>query len=503
MKKIVKQVGFGLFALSVVACGPQPSSTEQDHLEDYRPAYHFSPKNGWMNDPNGMVYVDGTYHLFFQHNPDDTKWGPMHWGHATSTDLVHWEEQEIALFPDSLGTIFSGSAVIDKDNTAGFGENALVAIYTNHSHEIEDTGTGLHETQSIAYSLDQGKTWTKYEGNPILPNPGIWDFRDPKVMWHDESAQWIMTLATKQSITFYASKDLKEWERLSEFGEGIGAHGGVWECPDLLPFSTAEGKKWVLLVSINPGGPNTGSATQYFVGDFDGKTFTSAHEDIRWMDYGPDNYAGVTFSNTGDRKLLIGWMSNWEYANDVPASTWRSGMTVVRELGLAKEGDKWLLTSTPASEIDKVSEVTTKSKSVELANEADLSDAIAALGNTFDASFKLNNAIGFRVTLSNEDDDVLVFGYESDKQQYFIDRSQAGDANFSERFIHRPVAPRLTQNQALDIRFLVDRNSIELFADGGKSNMSALFFTKKPFTKLQIGADEANTLDTFQVKTIR
>ncbi|MBD1421379.1 glycoside hydrolase family 32 protein [Sphingobacterium chuzhouense] len=507
MKEIVKQVGFGLFALAVIACGPQQSSTEQnqqiDSLEDYRPAYHFSPKNGWMNDPNGLVYLDGTYHLFFQHNPDSNVWGPMHWGHATSTDLVHWEEQEIALFPDSLGTIFSGSAVIDKDNTAGFGANALVAIYTNHSHEIEDQKTGLHQTQSIAYSLDQGKTWTKYEGNPVLPNPGIWDFRDPKVIWHNETQQWIMTLATKQSITFYASKNLKSWERLSEFGEGIGAHGGVWECPDLLRFSTAEGEKWVLLVSINPGGPNTGSATQYFVGDFDGKTFASAHNDIRWMDYGPDNYAGVTFSNTGDRKLLIGWMSNWEYANDVPASTWRSGNTIVRELGLSKEGDKWLLTSTPASEIDKVSEVTTKSKSVELTNEADLSDAIASFGNTFDASFTLKKATGFHVTLTNEEGETLVFGYDAAKQQYFIDRSKAGDANFSDKFIHRPVAPRLVQGDDLDIRFLLDHNSIELFADGGKSNMSTLFFTKKPFTKLQIAADEANTLDAFQVKAIR
>lgn len=221
------------------------------------------------------------------------------------------------------------------------------------------------------------------------------------------------------------------------------------------------------------------------------------------MDYGPDNYAGVTFSNTGDRKLLIGWMSNWEYANDVPASTWRSGNTVVRELGLAKEGDKWLLTSMPVSEIDKVSEVTTKVKSVELVNETDLSDAIASLQNTFDASFTLNKATGFQVTLSNEDGEALVFGYDADRQQYFIDRSKAGNTNFSDKFIHRPVASRLVQGGKLGIRFLVDRNSIELFADGGISNMSALFFTKKPFTKLKVAAHEANTIENFRVKVIR
>lgn len=507
MKKRIQKVGIGLFALSIVACGPQQSSSEEgqpeDSLEEYRPAYHFTPKNGWMNDPNGLVYLDGTYHLFFQHNPDDIKWGPMHWGHATSTDLVHWDEQEIALFPDSLGTIFSGSAVIDKDNTAGFGANALIAIYTNHSHEIEAEETGLHETQSIAYSLDQGKTWTKYEGNPVLPNPGIWDFRDPKVMWHSGTEQWIMTLATKQSITFYSSKNLKEWERLSEFGEGIGAHGGVWECPDLLKFSTDEGDKWVLLVSINPGGPNTGSATQYFVGDFDGKTFVNEHSDIRWMDYGPDNYAGVTFSNTEDRKLLIGWMSNWEYANDVPASTWRSGNTVVRELDLAKEGDKWLLTSVPTSEIDKVSEITTASKTIELNNQADLSDDIASLENSFDVSFNLEKVTGFQVELSNEEGDSLLVGYDEGAQQYFIDRSKAGNSSFNERFIHRPIAPRLVQSENIDIRFLIDRNSIEVFADEGKSNMSALFFTKKSFTNLTIKADDEVSLKDFQVKAIK
>lgn len=507
MKKGLKQLGLGLFTLSVMACGPRQSAINQkqqtDSLEVYRPAYHFSPKNGWMNDPNGLVYLDGTYHLFFQHNPDSNVWGPMHWGHATSADLVHWTEQEIALFPDSLGTIFSGSAVIDKDNTAGFGANALIAIYTSHSHKIEETGTGLHETQSIAYSMDQGKTWTKYQGNPVLPNPGIWDFRDPKVMWHNETGQWVMTLATKQSVTFYGSKNLKEWERLGEFGEGKGAHGGVWECPDLLRFSTPEGEKWVLLVSINPGGPNTGSATQYFVGDFDGNTFTSDHEDIRWMDYGPDNYAGVTFSNTEDRKLLIAWMSNWEYANDVPTSPWRSGSTIVRELGLAKEGDEWLLTSTPTKEIDEASEVTTQPKSVELTDETDLSEAIASLGNTFDASFTLNKAADFQVTLSNEEGETLIFGYDAAEQQYFIDRSEAGDTDFSDKFIHRPVAPRLGQGEELDFRFLLDRNSIELFADGGKSNMSALFFTKKPFTKLHIATDKASTPDAFQVKAIR
>ena len=505
MKHQIKQLGIGLFVWSILACG-QRQSTEHnakiDSLEDYRPAYHFSPKKGWMNDPNGLVYLDGTYHLFFQHNPDSTVWGPMHWGHATSTDLVHWEEQPIALFPDSLGTIFSGSAVIDKDNTAGFGANALVAIYTNHSHEIEAKKTGLHQTQSIAYSLDKGKTWTKYEGNPVLSNPGIWDFRDPKVMWHADSKQWIMTLATKQTITFYGSKNLKEWERLSEFGEGVGAHGGVWECPDLLHFSTPEGEKWVLLVSINPGGPNTESATQYFVGNFDGKTFNTAQKDIQWMDYGPDNYAGVTFSNVGDRKILIAWMSNWGYANVVPASNWRSGMSIVRELGLIREGDSWLLTSKPVEELDKVSKTQEKKSTFDLGNDVDRAADMELSTNTLDVSFTLKKAVAFRVELANAAGDTLAFGYNPAQNNYFVDRSKAGNANFSDKFIQCPVAPRLTKESTLPIRFLLDRNSIELFADEGKTNMSALFFVKEPFIKMKVTSGETVSLEDLQVKTI-
>ncbi len=502
---MVKKLAFVLLAFPFLSYGQKGTTVakkQSNNLENYRPAYHFSPKKGWMNDPNGLVYLDGEYHLFFQHNPHKPVWGPMHWGHAISTDLIHWKEQPIALFPDSLGTIFSGSAVIDKDNTAGFGKDALVAIYTNHSHEIEDKKTGLHQTQSIAYSLDKGKTWTKYKGNPVIANPGIWDFRDPKVLWHKESGQWVMALATKQSITFYGSKDLKAWSRLSEFGAGIGAHGGVWECPDLIRFNTSEGEKWVLLVSINPGGPNTGSATQYFVGAFDGHMFTTDQKDTRWMDYGPDNYAGVTFSNTGDRNLLIGWMSNWEYANQVPTSTWRSGNTIVRELGLAKDGGGWILTSKPVSELSSSSKSVLKPKQIKVNKTVDLSESIAKLGNTFDGSFALDKLVEFKVELSNDDGDRLVFGFDKKKNEYYIDRSKAGETNFSDKFFLRPVAPRLAMATGSDVRFLLDRNSIELFADKGKVNMSALFFVKKPFTKLVVQSTERVTLKDFNVKRV-
>ena len=282
--------------------------------ESYRSIYHHTPETNWMNDPNGMFFDEttGLWHLYYQHNPEAPVWGPMHWAHSVSSDLIHWEHKPIVLYPDSLGTIFSGSAVIDRDNTAGFGKNAVVAIYTQSEY------IGQH--QSIAYSLDGGFTFTKYEGNPVLIGD-IADFRDPKVM-HDGD-HWLMTLACQQEIRFYASEDLKQWTYLSSFGEGYGNHGGVWECPELIQM----GDQWILLVSINPGGPFGGSATQYFVGDWDGTTFTCLDDptEQKWLDYGKDNYSTFSFHNAPDNRIVsLGWMSNWQYAQQVPTGNFRS-----------------------------------------------------------------------------------------------------------------------------------------------------------------------------------
>src|SRR5260370_6818925 len=255
----------------------------ETYREQYRPQIHFSPPARWMNDPNGMVYYKGVYHVFYQYYPKGTVWGPMHWGHATSADMVHWKNRPIALYPDSLGLIFSGSAVVDFKNTSGLGKDGkppLVAIFTHHSQEKEKVGRVDAQNESLAYSNDDGKTWTKYQHNPVLRNPGITDFRDPNEMWYEPEKKWVMSLATKDRISFYSSKNLKSWTKESEFGEHTGAHGGVWECPDLFPLAAADGKKmWVLIVNINPGGPQGGSATQYFTGNFDGTTFTPNQTD--------------------------------------------------------------------------------------------------------------------------------------------------------------------------------------------------------------------------------
>ena len=303
---------------------PVETISENSYSEPFRPQFHFTPQEKWMNDPNGLVYNDGVYHLFYQYYPDDIVWGPMHWGHATSKDMIHWDHKPIALYPDELGLIFSGSAVVDSNNSSGFGtkENPpLVAIFTYHLMEGEKAGRKDFQTQGIAYSLDNGNTWTKYEGNPVIGNDGIKDFRDPKVFWDEDTSQWVLILVAGDHAKFYKSSNLKDWELMSEFGKDKGAHGGVWECPDLfkLKVGETEEEKWVLLISINPGAPNGGSGTQYFVGEFDGTNFTTNHEDIKWLDYGMDNYAGVTYNNVPNKdRLFIGWMSNWNYARDTP-----------------------------------------------------------------------------------------------------------------------------------------------------------------------------------------
>jgi fructan beta-fructosidase len=485
MKKIKILLISGMAALAAVFnTNNTKAQTFMD--EQYRPQFHFSPKANWMNDPNGMVYLNGVYHLFFQHNPGATVWGPMHWGHATSTDLIHWTEQPIALYPDSLGTIFSGSAVVDKENTAGFGKNAIVAIFTHHNQKLEDAKSPLHQYQSIAYSTDEGKTWAKYKGNPVLPNPGIWDFRDPKVQWYEAGKKWLMTLATKDRITFYSSPNLKNWTKESEFGEKLGAHGGVWECPDLVSLDHNGVKKWVLLISINPGGPAGGSATQYFVGNFDGKTFTPDNTATRWVDYGADNYAGVTFSNTGDRKVFIGWMTNWDYANAVPTKAWRSAMTIPRQLKLKDVEGTLYLASIPVAELGKI---TTKAKSLEsvmINGDYDLSSKIKSFGGKYLLNIQLEKHTSFALHLTNAKGNDVIIGYDKTSNTYYTDRSKSGDVAFTNNFSRKTIAPRVATGDGMSIKLLVDVASAEVFTDDGLSVLTNIFFPQEPLNQLHI-----------------
>lgn len=453
---------------------------EFEYNETYRPQFHFSPEYGWMNDPNGLVYLDGEYHLFYQYNPYGNKWGNMHWGHAVSTDLTSWTYLPTALGIDSLGDIFSGSAVIDVNNTAGFGKNAMVAIFTSN---------GKTQQQSIAYSTDKGRTFTKYTGNPVLPNSGIVDFRDPKVSWNEQSKQWVMALATKQTITFYGSPDLKKWSKLSEFGNEMGAHGGVWECPDLFPL-TYEGKnKWVLLVSINPGGPNGGSATQYFIGDFDGKTFTADNLPYPlWIDYGRDNYAGVTFSNISQadgRRIFIGWMSNWDYANDVPTKGFRSAMTVARELTLKSNGKHLILANTPTREVTALRGKVKTIANQSIHKEKSLPDVLSSFNGKFEIEMTIqrqsSKILGFGLT--NADGDYLNFTFDLEQNMLKVDRRNCGLNDFSRKYVSEPIAP-LSTRDSYKVRLLVDKASSEIFINDGETVMTNIVFPTQNFSSL-------------------
>ncbi|MBO9592802.1 MAG: glycoside hydrolase family 32 protein [Niabella sp.] len=491
-----------LMTLAAALILTQGTITAQQKTEPHRPQLHFTPKKGWMNDPNGMVFFNGKYHLFFQHNPNATVWGPMHWGHATTTDLVHWNEQPIALYPDSLGTIFSGSAVIDVNNTAGFGKNAMVAIYTNHSHEGEKAGTDKFQNQSIAYSLDEGKSWTKYKGNPVLRNPGIRDFRDPKVSWYAPGKKWIMTLATLDHITFYSSPDLKSWKEESRFGKTLGAHGGVWECPDLVSFNDNGKPVWVLIVNLNPGGPNGGSATQYFTGSFNGNAFTPYDTTTKWLDYGPDEYAGITWSNTGNRKLFLGWMSNWQYANVVPTKNWRSAMTLPRELGIKKINGRYMVVSTLAKEVASVTRPLKTHSSVQVNGHYEV---VRASGDA-DGLFRLDLGelplTDFSIAFTNTKDEEVTVGFDKTANQFYIDRTRSGATDFEKGFAKRHVAPRLATGNSINLTLAGDAASLELFADNGVTVMTSIFFPSEPLSGITIKAPGSLQIKKLKYSTL-
>ncbi len=492
--------------------------------EKHRPQFHFTPPQKWMNDPNGMFYYKGEYHLFYQHFPDSTVWGPMHWGHAVSKDLMHWKHLPIALFPDKNGLIFSGSVVVDEKNTSGFGkkgETPIVAIFTNHSMEGEKAGRNDFQTQGIAYSVDKGRTWTKYDGNPVIKNPNARDFRDPKVMWYEPTREWVMTLAEGDHVSFYNSKNLKSWEKTGEFGKNQGSHGGVWECPDLFELSVESGalrdarnsplstlnaplKKWVLLQSIGNGAPNGGSGTQYFVGSFDGKTFTNDNpsDKILWLDYGRDNYAGVTWNSAPDNKrLFLGWMSNWQYATSVPTVKWRSAMTLPRELDLKNTEYGLRLFQKPVKQIEKMrgewsvlsGQITSDSPLT--ANHSPLTTE--DLNLSFDLAKSTSEEFG--IELSNSLGEKVLIGFDKKANSYFIDRTQIGKTgltqgtDYEKYFAGKHPAPRSSKANTLKMNLYIDVASVELFADDGATVMTDIFFPNEDFNKIAIYSKGGST----------
>ncbi|RDY59405.1 glycoside hydrolase family 32 protein [Flagellimonas nanhaiensis] len=491
------KLAFVFLCLLLMACKETTTkkelkpSQEQSYKEKYRPQFHFSPSEKWMNDPNGLVYHDGIYHLFYQYYPDDIVWGPMHWGHAVSKDMVHWEHKPIALYPDEHGLIFSGSAVVDINNTSGFAENGevpLVAIFTYHLMEGEKAGRNDFQTQGIAFSLDNGDTWTKYEGNPVIGNEGIKDFRDPKVFWHQDSQNWIMALVAGDHAKFYSSKNLKEWKYISDFGKNQGAHGGVWECPDLFPLEVEglEEEKWVLIISINPGAPNGGSGTQYFIGDFDGKQFNSDQKEPKWLDYGTDNYAGVTYNNvpSGDR-IFIGWMSNWDYARNTPTEKWRSAMTLPRKLSLKKHGEEYWLVNTPLDQVETLA----KSELIgEMLVEEGASKEMEIEGlNQSKVELKTSSR-DFTLLFKNDLDESLELTLNAKDSVFVLDRTKSGKVDFQSEFgnkkHHMPIS--IEEKSNYEMKILLDWSSIEIFLNGGLYSMTEQIFPSEPYNTLII-----------------
>ena len=487
--------------LSAVCCKEMKLSDTFDtgNREKFRPTYHFSPLYGWMNDPNGMVYKDGEYHLFYQHNPYGSKWGNMHWGHAISKDLINWEHRPDAITPDALGTIFSGSAVVDTDNTAGFGAGAIVAIYTQNSDR---------QVQSIAYSTDNGRSFTKYENNPVLTSDAR-DFRDPKVFWHKETQRWIMLLAVGQEMQIFSSSNLKDWAFESSFGEGQGAHGGVWECPDLfeLPVDGTNEKKWVLLCNLNPGGPFGGSATQYFVGTFNGKEFVNeSPSKTKWMDWGKDHYATVTWSDAPDnRRIAIAWMSNWQYANDVPTSQYRSPNSVPRDLSLFTVDGETYLQSAPSPELLKLRDIS-KKRSFKVNGTRTIKDMIAGNEGAYEIELTIENqhadVIGLR--LYNDKGEEVDMQYDMTEKKFSMDRRKSGDVGFNENFPMLTWTAIESGKDELKLRLFVDKSSVEAFGDGGRFVMTNQVFPSEPYTHIDFySKGGAYKVDSFVIYKLK
>lgn len=507
--------------LSSAGCATRPTPPAASYQQAYRPQLSYSPAHNWMNDPNGLVYHDGEYHLFYQYNPSGNAWGDMSWGHAVSTDLVHWDELAPALLAEQDGQgaltqmFFSGSVVVDEANTSGLGrrgEPAMVALYTSVYPQALTLANGLSvgpgtQAQSVAYSLDRGRSWVQYAGNPVigLP-PAVYadqfrDFRDPKVFWYAPESKWVMALAlpTHHKALFYSSKDLLRWEYMSEFGPG-NAVGGVWECPDLFELPVdgdATRSKWALLISLNPGGPAGGSGTQYFTGAFDGTRFTAdapgagaAHapvvataapgDQVQWLDYGSDFYAAASWNGmSGDRRLLIGWMNNWLYGQQVPTAPWRSAQSVPRELSLRTLDGRVQLVQQPVAEFKRLRSDLLYSVSAQGVAAGLAPIPLAGHSGPIELELRLEpgkaDRAGLRLRSGAEGRQTEV-GYDSALGLLYLDRRRAGEHAFHAEFANRQIAPVSLRHGQLSLRILVDSASVTVFAGEGETVLTSQIF---------------------------
>ena len=450
------------------------------YQERFRPQFHYSPPQSWMNDPNGMVYHEGEYHLFYQHNPEDLTWGPMYWGHAVSPDLIRWETLPIALYPDEHGTIFSGSIVIDANNTAGFGANAMVAIYSYNT-----------QTQGVAYSTDNGRTWTKYDGNPVMPALAR-DFRDPKVFWHEESAQWVMIITAGHEAQIFHSPNLRDWTYASRFAEGQVAP--IWEVPDLFPLELDGETYWVMLISVTSQTPAGGSGIQYFIGDFDGTTFTNANSPgtLLWLDYGPDNYAGTTWANApDDRRLYIGWMNNWGYAEAIPTSTWRGAATLPRAFELRRTADGIRLAQQPVAEVEQLRTPLGVWDDLTINGEIVL-EGVAGRTLEIIADVEPGTAERLGLVVQRGEGVGTRVVYNAAQSQLLISRSDSTEAGTISGFTPAFGAPITLDNGRLRLHIFIDESSAEVFAQDGLVTLTSQTYVDPPADGVSLYADNGS-----------
>jgi fructan beta-fructosidase len=463
----------GAAALLLTMAAPASAGEKQDV---HQPAYHYAPAENWMNDPNGLVYYEGEYHLFYQYNPHGDRWGHMSWGHAVSRDLMHWQELPVAI-PETDVMAFSGSAVIDWHNTSGFGRNGkppMVAVYTGAG--------GNKQSQYLAYSNDRGRTFTIH--GKVL-DIGSNEFRDPKVFWHAPTRRWVMVvvIGAENKAAIYTSTDLKQWDKASEFGPA-GATGKNWECPDLIELPVEGGapgeKKWVLTINLGDNAIAGGSGAQYFVGDFDGTRFTPAQgwgAEPRWVDYGADFYAAVTWSDlpkADPRRIWIGWANNWDYAQDIPTYPSRGLMTVPRTLSLRKMADGYRLVQTPVREIEALRGKAWRQRAISL---SDVPVPLPIEGGRTELQIDLDTGSADQVAIALTDDEgyQTIVGVNPAVNEVFIDRTRSGP-HFHDRFANRHIAPVDLKGRKVSLRMLVDESIIELFINDGTRTITDRFF---------------------------
>ncbi len=506
----VRRIGSDALCWDSICLSDTFDTTNRDY---YRPVYHHTPLYGWMNDPNGMVYKDGEYHLYYQYNPYGSKWGNMHWGHSVSQDLIHWQHLAPAIARDTLGHIFSGSTVVDRNNTAGYGINSLIALYTSASDEHG-------QIQCMAYSTDNGRTYIKYEKNPVLtPFDGLKDFRDPKVFWYEPDKKWIMIVSADKNMRFYSSPNLKDWTYMSQFGEGYGAQPNQFECPDFVQMPVNGDRntmKWVMIVNINPGCMFGGSATEYFVGNFNGKEFKceSHPQTVKWIDYGKDHYAAVCISNTGDRTIAIPWMSNWQYANITPIKQYRGANGLPRELSLYTKNGETYVAANVVPEAKTLRKDTRKVDDFQVNGEhriKHLNDGTSsAMEMEMDITPDNAQTVGF--DLLNDKGEKMKIYLDMKEGRLVADRTESGitdlaginkgsyDVHVKETDDHRKSlsinyqndfalgtwAPlSLCDGKTYHLDIFVDKCSVEIFVDGGRIAMTNLVFPTKPYNSLR------------------